>query len=152
MATVSPDPGFSTDELLTQAQGNVTGFSLALVRYAREHGESPESVARWLGSLFAPGWEQLRGQGAQPVARTVALNLVSGGAILQGLTGDVVVEVTLSGLFDAETLEFFELTQGEADHLLDVFVPIAAHAGIGYRWERQGESVMLTFTPEEGER
>jgi hypothetical protein len=41
MTTTLPDPGFSTDEVLTQAQSNVTGFGLALLRYALDHGDSP---------------------------------------------------------------------------------------------------------------
>jgi hypothetical protein len=60
------------------------------------------------------------------------------------------VVVTITGWPAEGMLEVFGLTQHEADHLLDVFAPIAKHVGIRYQWRRQGERITLTFTPGEG--
>lgn len=145
-----PSVSFSDDELRLQAQGNGTAFSLALLRYARDHGETPDAAARWLGTLFAPNWESLQGQGAQAIARAAALNVVSLGGTLHNLTGDEQqAEVTLTDAVDAAYLEAFGLTRAEADALYTVFEPIADALSYALQWERTGETITLIFRQRE---
>ncbi len=146
MASSHPSVSFSDEELRLQAQGNGTAFSLALLRYARDHGEAPEAAARWLGTLFAPNWESLQGQGARAIAREAALNVVSRGGTLHELTGDEQqAEVTVTDAVDAEYLEAFGLKRVEADALYTVYEPIADELGYALRWERTGETITLVF-------
>ena len=87
MTDTDAEACFTEEEVVEQAKANVTGSALALLRYAREHGEAPETAARWLGEMFAPGWEEMGGKGARTVARMAALNIVSSGATLLHCAG-----------------------------------------------------------------
>lgn len=146
MSTPDPAPTFTEDEILEQAKGNASAAGLALLRYAREHGETPESAARWLGTLFAPGWEEVRGQGARQAAHWAGLNTVSLGATVRAFDGDERrADVTVAGWPGDEVLGFFGVSQEEADALFSVFATVADHIGLQYRWQRDGDAVTMTF-------
>ncbi len=137
---------FTPEEICTQATGNAIAGGLALVRYARELGESPEVVAAWLGRTFAPGWEEMRGQGALNTMRTLALNLVSLGCDVRSLTGDERrAEAVAAGWPGDDNLMFFGVSQNEADALFGVFGPIAQDLDLRYDWQREGDTVRMTF-------
>lgn len=68
---------FTTEELLSQAQGNATAFALATIAYLKDHGLAVEDYVRFFGRRFAPGWDELRAQPVASIARTAALNAVS---------------------------------------------------------------------------
>src|SRR5215212_10650092 len=72
---------FTTDELLSHAQGNATAFALATIAYLKERDLAVDDYIRFFGRKFAPGWEELRTEPALAVARTAALNAVSVGAV-----------------------------------------------------------------------
>jgi len=78
---------FTTEELLSYAQGNATAFALATIAYLKEQGLAVDDYVRFFGRRFAPGWEELRGQPVADVARTAALNAVSVGGTLRSLSG-----------------------------------------------------------------
>ena len=146
MADETQTTEFSPEELCAQATGNAIAGALALVRYARELGESPEAVAAWLGHTFAPGWEEVRGQGARTAMRVLALNLVSLGCELRSLSGDEQrAEAVAAGWPGDEHLTFFGVSQKEADALFGVFRPIAEDLGLRYEWRREADTVMMTF-------
>lgn len=146
MSSADQVPDFTDDELRSQAQGNATAAGLALLVYAREHGETPESAARWLGTLFAPGWEEVRGQGARQAAQWAALNTVSLGATVRAFAGDEGrADVTVAGWPGDEALGFFGVSQDEADAMFSVFASVADHLGLRYQWQRQGDAVTMTF-------
>ena len=146
MTDTNAEAAFTEEEVVEQAKANVTGSGLALLIYAREHGESPETAARWLGAMFAPGWEEMRGKGARTVARMAALNIVSSGATLLKLDGEEDrAEATVVGWPGDDELEFFGVTLDEADAMFTVFEPIAEALGLQYRWLRQGDAVTMTF-------
>ena len=108
---------FTTDELLSSAQGNATAFVLATIAYLKEQGLSVDDYVRFFGRRFAPGWEELRSEPLVAVARAAALNAVSVGGILRSLSGDEArAEVVIEGWPDEEisgTLGL-ERTDGEA--------------------------------------
>src|ERR671910_3068132 len=85
--TDAADIQFTTEELLSSAQGNATAFVLSTIAYLKEHGLAVEDYVRFFGSKFAPGWEELRDQPLIAVARMAALNAVSVGGTLRSLSG-----------------------------------------------------------------
>ena len=88
MSIHDPQVAFTEAEISRQAGINATGMSLGILAHAKKHGEPADSATRWLGAIFAPAWEDLRGQGAFVVLRLAALNAVSVGGRLQTLSGD----------------------------------------------------------------
>ena len=95
---------FSSEELLSQAQGNATALALAAIAYLKDRNLPAEEFFEFVGERFAPGWEELRGRGTKDVARTAALNMVSVGGSLQSLSGDDRAEVLIAGWPASEVL------------------------------------------------
>jgi hypothetical protein len=143
---------FSSEELLSQAQGNATALALAAIAYLKDQNLSADEFFKFVGERFAPGWEELRGRSTEDVARTVALNMVSVGGSLRSLSGDDNhAEVLIAGWPANETLSELEVTQSESDALWHIFEPIMEYLGIRYAWQRQDEAVKVTLereTPE----
>lgn len=138
--------GFTDEETAVQAAINARGLMMALFAYAREHGDSPETVAHWLGNMFAPSWEEMRNVGAREVARLAALNTVSMGATLRGLSGDERRGVaSVTDWPDQDMLDAFEDGQDVADALYQIFEPVAAYLGLRYSWSREDGAATLTF-------
>lgn len=88
MTETTTAPTFTTEELFDYARRNATGFSLALLDYANEHGHGPESAAEWVGRRFAPGWDDLTDKSVSGVARAIALNIASTGGEVTSVGGD----------------------------------------------------------------
>jgi hypothetical protein len=140
---------FSSEELLSQAQGNATALALAAIAYLKDQNFSAEEFFEFAGKRFAPGWEELRGRSTEDVARTVALNMVSVGGSLRSLSGDDDhAEVLIAGWPASETLSELEVTQSESDALWHIFEPIMEYLGIRYAWQRQDEAVKITLERE----
>ena len=143
---------FSSEELLSQAQGNATALALAAIAYLKDQNLSADEFFKFVGERFAPGWKELRGRSTEDVARTVALNMVSVGGSLRSLSGDEnQAEVLIGGWPASETLSELEVTQSESDALWHIFEPIMEYLGIRYAWQRQDEGVKMTLereTPE----
>ena len=146
--TDAADSQFTTEELLSSAQGNATAFVLATFAYLKEHGLSVEDYVRFFGSKFAPGWEELRDQ-PLAVATTVARNAVSVGGTLRSLSGDEErAEVIIEGWPDEEISGTLGLRHEEGEAMWDSFDPIMEHIGIRYSWgheEEENGAVRLTF-------
>lgn len=138
---------FTTEELLSQAQGNATAFALATIAYLREHSLSVDDYVRFFGRQFASGWEELRDQPLTAVARTAALNAVSVGGILRSLSGDEArAEVLIGGWPDEEILGVLGLGRGDGEAMWDSFEPIMEHLGIRYNWRHDDNgAVRMTF-------
>jgi hypothetical protein len=146
--TDAADTQFTTEELLSSAQGNATAFVLATIAYLKEHGLAVEDYVRFFGSKFAPGWEELRDQPLTAVARTAALNAVSVGGKLRSLSGDEDrAEVVIDGWPDEEISGVLGLGNDEGEVMWDSFEPIMEHLGIRYSWghEQENGTVRLTF-------
>jgi len=80
---------FTSEELLSQAQGNANALALTTVAYLKERGLAVDEYFAFVGQQFAPGWEELRGRSVMDVARIAALNMVSVGGTLRSLSGNV---------------------------------------------------------------
>jgi len=136
---------FTDEEVFSQAKGNAAGAVYALIAYAKECGRSPADVASFVGSKFAPSWENEQGQGASRILRYMALNLVSCGAEVRSFSGDDIrAEARISGFPSEGDAAAFGVSQGEADRFYDVFGPIAKHVGSDFDWRRHGDEVVMT--------
>jgi hypothetical protein len=144
--TDAADAQFTTEELLSSAQGNATAFVLSTIAYLKEQGLAADDYVRFFGSKFAPGWEELRDQ-PSAVARTVARNAVSVGGELRSLSGDEGhAEVIIAGWPDEGISDVLGLEPSEGEAMWDSFEPIMEHLGIRYSWEREeGGAVRLSF-------
>ena len=146
MSTDNPHMEVTSEERCQHAALNTTGFCLGLLRYAREQGQRPEAAAWWIGTLFAPGWEEVRGQGAAVAARLAVLNVISSGVAAGDVSGDEHrAEATVTGWPGEDNLAFMGLSQEEADAVFAVFDPIADSLGLKYEWQRQGDVVTMTL-------
>ena len=146
--TEPADIHFTTEELLSYAQGNATAFVLATIAYLKEHGLAVEDYVRFFGSKFAAGWEELREQPLTAVARMAALNAVSVGGTLRSLSGgEDHAEVLIEGWPDEEISGVLGLGHDEGEVMWDSFEPIMEHLGISYSWghEQENGRVRLTF-------
>ncbi len=137
---------FTTDELLSYAQGNATAFALAAIAYLKEQGLAVDDYVRFFGRRFAPGWEELRTQPVLAVARTAALNAVSVGGALGSLSGNEAhAEVLIEGWPDEEIASALGLERSEGEAMWDSFEPIMEHLGVSYSWRHEGEGVRIIF-------
>src|SRR5215210_906822 len=138
---------FTTDELLSYAQGNATAFALATIAYLKEQGLSVDDYVRFFGRRFAPGWEELRSEPLAAVARAAALNAVSVGGILRSLSGDEArAEVVIEGWPDEEISGTLGLERTDGEAMWDSFEPIMEHLGIRYSWGHEEDgAVRLAF-------
>jgi hypothetical protein len=144
--TEAADARFTTEELLSSAQGNATAFVLSTIAYLKEHGLAVDDYVRFFGSKFAPGWEELRDQPIA-VARTVARNAVSVGGTLRSLSGDEEhAEAIIEGWPDEEISSTLGLRRAEGEAMWDSFYPIMEHIGIRYSWGHEEDgAVRLIF-------
>jgi len=137
---------FTTEELLSQAQGNATAFALATIAYLKEQGLAVDDYVAFFGRRFAPGWEELRGQPVAAVARAAALNAVSVGGVLLSITGDEAnAEVLIEGWPDENISGALGLERSDGEVMWDSFEPIMEHLGIRYSWGHEDGAVRLTF-------
>jgi hypothetical protein len=137
---------FTTEELLSQAQGNATAFALAAIAYLKERGLAVDDYVRFFGRRFAPGWEELRTQPVLTVARTAALNAVSVGGVLRSLSGNEThAEVLIEGWPDEEISSALALERREGEAMWDSFEPIMEYLGISYSWRHEDEGVRIIF-------
>jgi hypothetical protein len=148
--TDAADTQFTTEELLSSAQGNATAFVLATIAYLKEQGLTVDDYVRFFGSKFAPGWEELRDQ-PLAVARMVARNAVSVGGTLRSLSGDEEhAEVIIEGWPDEQISDTLGLGREEGEAMWNSFAPIMEHIGIRYTWrhEEEDRAVRLVFERE----
>jgi hypothetical protein len=138
---------FTTDELLSYAQGNATAFALATIAYLKEQGLAVDDYVKFFGRRFAPGWEELRSEPVRVVAQTAALNAVSVGGTLRSLSGDEErAEVIIDGWPDEEISGTLGLSRSDGEAMWDSFEPIMEHLGIRYSWQHEEDgAVRMTF-------
>ena len=138
-------PLFTEAELCTQARVNASALPYLVALIAKTAGQTPEAAALLVGRAFAPGWEELRGQGPTEVARMVALNMASlGGAVELQPQSETRVDVRLRGYPTAEDAAFFGVSREEADQFTGVIGPIAEFLGLHGSWHRAGEELVVT--------
>lgn len=146
MSTQDPQATFTEAEISQQAAANAKGMSLGVLALARHHGEPPESAARFLGEIFAPGWESFKGKGAFVALQRAALNAVSVGAALHTLSGDERRAEASFGEWPADDdLDLFGLTRDDTAAMFAIFEPVADILGLTCRWERRGRELLLVM-------
>jgi hypothetical protein len=65
---------------------------------------------------------------------------------LRSLSGDdKSAQVLLAGWLGEDFLSALQLAQDEGDRLWNAFAPIMENLGIRYGWQREGETVRMTF-------
>jgi hypothetical protein len=138
---------FTTDDLLSYAQGNATAFVLATIAYLKQEGMAVDDYVRFFGRRFAPGWEELRAQPVAAVARTAAMNAVSVGGTLRSLSGDEEhAEMIIEGWPDEEISGVLGLERSDGEVMWNSFELIMEHLGIRYSWRHEEDgAVRLTF-------
>ena len=138
--------------MLSQAQAVATSWVLTTIGYLKGRGLALEEYVEYHGRLFAPGWEELRGQPVVEVAQLVALNAVSVGCTLRSLSGDDTrAEVLLAGWPDEELTSFLQLTRSDGDHIWNTYKPIMEYLDLSYAWQRQGDVVRITLERQSGQ-
>lgn len=145
--TEDANADFTTEDLLSQAQGNATAFVLTTIAYLKERGLEVGDYVAFFGRRFAPGWEELRAQPVVNIARTATLNAVSVGCTVGSLSGDEArAEALITGWAEAEEISrVLGLERGDSDAMWDSFNPIMEHLGIRYTWRREDGSIRLVF-------
>ncbi len=138
---------FSPEQLYEQAQGNATALVLGTVAFLKERGVDVGEWSADFGRRVAPGWEELRGQGAHGVMEIVALNFVSVGGSLQSLTGDDnQADAVFEGWPPQEMLDLFNLSQSAAEPFWESLRPIAQYLGFNCDLRRDGTRVTVRFS------
>jgi hypothetical protein len=145
--TDAADTRFTSEELLSYAQGNATAFILSTIAYLKEHGLAVDDYVRFFGSKFAPGWEELHEQPVIAIARTAAMNAISVGGVLRSLSGDGEhAEAIVEGWPDEEISGVLGLEGRDGEVMWDSFEPIMEHLGVRYSWGHEEDgAVRLTF-------
>lgn len=146
MSTQDPQAMFTEEQVGRQAGLNARGMSLGILALARNHGESPDSAARFLGEIFAPGWEALKGKGAFVALQRAALNAVFVGVPLHALSGDEHRAEAVFGEWPADAdLDLFGLTRDDTAAIFAIFEPVARFLGLTCQWERRGREVLMVM-------
>lgn len=136
---------YTDDEITFQTRQHASVLPYLMAAFAIECGRTPDDAAAFVGRVFAPGWEEARGQGALVVVRSMALNLVAAGGDLRSLNGDEGhAEARVAGLSGDEEIAFMGLSREEADRFNGSFVPIAEYLGLRATWRRESEEIVLT--------
>jgi hypothetical protein len=109
-------PTFASEQIRHQAQENALAFLLASVVYFKEQGRSADQFMAVVGTTLAPGWKNLKGDGAQVVMDTLALHIVSlGGTLLARAGNDALAHATFAHVPSSDVLKFFGLSSNDAD-------------------------------------
>jgi hypothetical protein len=138
---------FTPDQIRNQAQGNVTAFILASIAYCKEQGRSPEEFITFVGKKFTPGWKAFKGESVKEVMDVVALNILSAGGKLVAVSADhALAQATFAGWPSFDDLEFFGLTQNDADVIWSIFQPIMAYLNLKYHWQREQDEVTVILS------
>ena len=135
---------FTTDELLYQAQGNLMGIMLSLITFLQEHNIPLDEFTEYLGKKFAPGWQQ---PSIKEIALGMARNHAAFGQEIYTLshTGSEAT-IIMSSLPDEATLQYFNVTQKDADSVWHTMEVIAHHLGCDYQYKHEGERVVETIS------
>jgi hypothetical protein len=138
------DVTFTAEEISEQAQGNANFLYFTSISYLKEHSLSIDEYWAFFGEKAALTWAQ--GLTARDLAIGAARNWVAFGGELRAISGDESkAEAVLTGWPSEEDLEFFDLTQEEADVGWGCFEQIAEHQGYRYQLRRQGDEVTMVF-------
>ena len=136
---------FSQQQIEAQTRDNLNALILATLAYARSQGDDGRRWTAFVGKVFAPGWAP--GMSPHEAALAAALNCASAGMRVDAVVGDEARGEAVTGDWPGrENLEFFALSQAEADQFWTVFEPIAQALGLTFSWRREGDQLHFIFT------
>jgi hypothetical protein len=142
------DPEFSTEELLKQARGNQSAIWHLAVRRAREMEGSVDAWASYVGSDFAPSWDDLGDDAsAKDVARITAMNMATTADMRPiEVSGDAMrARVVIEGP-EADWLENMGTAVEDLDRTNElIFRVIAERRGMTLEAQREGSRLTLSF-------
>ena len=143
--TSTLDLTFTAEEIFNHAQENVTSLCLGMTAYLLDKDLPVDDFWAATGKRFAPNWG--KNITARGLAEGSALNMLSGGTKLVALTGDDnQAEVVITNWPAEGMLEFFGLTQEEADSTVSIFAAIAAEFDFDCQFARQEDELRLIFS------
>lgn len=141
--SVAPHLTFEPEELLKRALKNGKAITYLAIAFAIKQGVLDEFTDHF-GKLLAQGWESMRGTAALEIAKAMAADLVTLGAQVHTLVGnDHEAEVVLVGWPEQELLAFAGISQADAECMVHWYDAIAAHVGVNFRAQRQGDELTL---------
>jgi hypothetical protein len=131
---------FTEKELLEAAEGNAEGIMLATLSYLHQKNLSVEDWAKFVGKVFAPGWDEVKGQGVDEVARVIAINVATTGGRLLSVTGDE-DQAEVVAIWPAEETWLSEahVQRKDIQPVLEIFGPIADRLGIKFEGHMEDE-------------
>ena len=142
-------PEFESEEVLGQAKGNQTAVWHLAVLWARQQQGSVDGWAAFVGTNFAPSWDDMgEGASAMEVARIAGLNIATTADMDPvDLTGDESqATLTVKGP-ETEWLDNMGTTIDDLDRVNEViFGAIADRRGLDLTQEREGDQFRMTFT------
>lgn len=142
------DPEFSTEELLEQARGNQSAIWHLAARRAREMEGSVDAWASYVGSQFAPSWDDMGDDAsAHDVARMAAMNMATTADMRPvEVSGDATrAEVVIEGP-EPDWLENMGTAVEDLDRTNElIFRVIAERRGMTLEARRDGSMLTLTF-------
>ena len=120
-------------------------MSRPLVALARSCGRTPEDAAAFAAARHAPIWEPLRAEGADAVAREMAVNVISCGGELARFAGDQhLAQVSVAGVPTDEEAAVFDVALDDVDRFYGSLCLTAEQLGYLSTWRREGNEIVLT--------
>ena len=143
-----PEIEFNADEIREQAKGNQTAIWHLALRWVREQSGDVDSWASFVGSNFAPSWDELGdGASALEVARLAALNVATTADMrpLDVAGDETEAIVTVEGP-ERDWLERMGSSVEDLDRMNEiVFQAIAERRGLRFTQDREGDTFHMTF-------
>jgi hypothetical protein len=142
------DIEFSEARLLQQAAGNQSAMFLVSLAWAKKQTGSVDSFAEFVGEQFAESWGELRGAGAEQVARMAGMNFASSAdsKLLRVDGDDERAEAVIAGP-DPEWLAGTGVTAEDSDRANElIFSRIAAYVGMRLESHRDQAGLHLAFS------
>ncbi len=133
---------FTKEEIGEHGIVNATMVWFTTILYLRSKGLSVEEWADFVGQQYAPGWEELKGKGAQAVMREAVINWISCGAKLISFVGD---ENRAEAVLEWPPEGYTGIPFEEAQKINTVFIPITRQVDLKCAWENAGRQFRLTF-------
>jgi hypothetical protein len=138
---------FTATEVSEQAQANLSAIIAGTMAFVKARGIPVSEWTTYLAHLFAPGWGEVRSEGATAIARAAALNMVSGGATLVEIVGDEQRAVAVVDWDVQSHIDWLPtLSQDDFRNMPAIFATIAEHLGMHYESSWDGNRVTMIFS------
>jgi hypothetical protein len=137
---------FRPKQIIRQSQLNLTATILSIFAFLKTQNIASQAWISFIANTFASSWEPLRGLELEKPLAAVALDMVSlGGRVVSSTVDNTnqTAEASFEGWPNPDLLKAFNLSETEAFIFMEIFRPLAAHIGLGYRAEIENNSAGL---------